>query len=97
MPTYLTLYQWTDQGVRDLKDTLQRAEQARSAVEKAGGRVLNLLWTQGAYDLVSISEFPDEETAAASALALARAGSVRTQTSRAFTADEMSRILQKLP
>jgi uncharacterized protein with GYD domain len=55
------------------------------------------LWTQGAYDAVAIGEFPDDETAAAASLANAMRGNVRTETMRAFTAEEMQRVLQKLP
>jgi uncharacterized protein with GYD domain len=97
MPTYIALYKWTDQGVRNVKDTVARTQQNIAAVEKAGGRVIGTWWTQGAYDLVAVGEFPDDETASAFALAIGMAGNVRTETMRAYTAEEMQRILQKLP
>ena len=56
-----------------------------------------LLWTQGAYDLVGIFEFPDDESYTAFALTIGMRGSTRTETMRAFNAEEMQRILQKLP
>ena len=97
MPTYIGLYTWTDQGVKNVKDTVRRAEEARAAFEQRGARLIAAYWTQGRYDLVSIAEFPDEETASASALALGMAGNVHTETMRAFSAEEMQRIIQKLP
>ena len=97
MPTYVALARWTDQGVRNVKDTVTRVEQARAAAEKAGGRLIGTWWTQGAYDLVAVLDLPDDETTSAFALSLAMAGNIRTETMRAYTAEEMQRILQKLP
>ena len=97
MPTYVGLYTWTDQGIRNVKDTVKRVEEARAAFEKGGARVIAIYWTQGRYDLVSIAEFPYEETASAGALALGMGGNVHTETLRAFSAEEMQRVLQKLP
>ena len=95
MPTYIGLYTWTDQGVKNVKDTVRRVEEARAAFEQRGARLIAAYWTQGRYDLVSIAEFPDEDSA--SALALGMAGNVHTETMRAFSAEEMQRIIQKLP
>lgn len=97
MATYVTLIKWTEQGVKDLKNTVTRGQQGQRGIEQAGGRVLGTYWTQGQYDVVLISEFPDEETATAFFLQAAQLGYFRTETLRAFTADEMQRILQKLP
>lgn len=97
MPTYVVLLTWTEQGIRNVKETLTRAQQAQASAEQMGGRLTALYWTQGAYDLVGTAEFPDEESYTAWALASASRGSVRTQTLRAFSAAEMERILQKLP
>ena len=97
MPTYISLLKWTEQGVRNVKDTLTRTEQGRAAIEKVGGRLIGAWWTQGAYDIVILAEFPDEETASAHALSTAMAGNIRTETMRAFTQEEMQRIIQKLP
>ena len=97
MPTYATLFRWTDQGIRAARDTVSRYEQARQGIEQGGGRLISFYWTQGTYDGLAILEWPDEETATAFLLALGMQGNVRTETLRAFTAEEMQRILQKVP
>lgn len=96
MARYVGLTTWTDQGVRDARSSPQRAEQVRQMVEQMGGRLEALWWTQGRYDLVSVIEAPDEETAAAMTLRVGSGGNVRTETLRAFDAEEMGRILGKL-
>src|SRR5581483_9843018 len=96
MPTYVTLVNWTEQGIKDVKATVDRAEQARQAIEQMGGRMSTIYWTQGAYDMVSITDFPDEETATAFLLSLGKLGTLRSETLRAFSAEEMRRILEKV-
>ena len=96
MPKYVGLISWTDQGIRNVKETTQRAEQVRQLIEQMGGRMDTILWTQGRYDLVGIIEAPDDETVAAVGLRIGSQGAVRTETLRAFDAEEIGRILQKL-
>ena len=96
MPQYVGLFNWTDQGVRTARETVQRAEQGRALVEQMGGRLTTILWTQGRYDLVVVFEAPDDETVAAVMLTLGGQGNLRTETLRAFTAEEMGRVLQRL-
>ena len=93
MPKFIVLASWTDDGARNVTDTLQRAEQVRQLVEQMGGRLDPLYWTQGRYDLVSVLEAPDEATATAITLRVGSSGTVRTETLRAFDAEEMGRIL----
>jgi uncharacterized protein with GYD domain len=96
MPTYVSLFKFTDQGIKNVKGTLDRVQQARSAMEKAGGRMTAIYWTQGQYDLVAITDWPDEEAATAFLLQLGMAGNVRTETLRAFDEATMQRILAKV-
>jgi uncharacterized protein with GYD domain len=93
MPAYVSLINWTDQGVKNFRDTVRRAEDFRKAVEQAGGRVRELLWTVGEYDIVSVMEAPDDETATALLLQVSSLGNVRTKTMKAFNADEMNAII----
>ena len=96
MPRYVILVNWTEQGARSVKETTQRAEQVTQMVEQMGGRMEALHWTQGRYDLVGLMEAPDEETAAAVGLRAGMGGAVRTETLRAWDAEEMGRILAKV-
>ncbi len=93
MATYLVLGHFTDQGIRNFKDTTKRAEAVRGMAGKLGATVKELYWTMGEYDIATIIEAPDDERATAFALSVGALGNVRTQTLRAFTADEMSGIL----
>jgi len=97
MPLYVSLVNWTDQGVRSAKDAPSRWEQGRAAIEQAGGRIVGQWWTQGRYDAVVVTEWPDDESASVNALSYAAAGNVRTETLRAFTTEEMQKIVQRIP
>ena len=96
MVRHVVLINWTDQGIRSVGETTQRAEQVRQLIEQMGGRLAHVFWTQGRYDLVGVIEAPDAETAAAIGLRLGMTGATRTETLRAFDAEEMGRILAKL-
>jgi uncharacterized protein with GYD domain len=95
MPSYIALMNWTDQGVKNFKDSVDRADAAEVALSPAGIRFKDIYWTVGQYDLVATFEAPDEETLAAALLALAAQGNLRTTTLRAFTAGEMRGVIAK--
>lgn len=97
MPAYITLANFTDQGIRNVKGTVERAQAVKKAAEASGGRVIGVWWTIGQYDTVLIFEAPDDETATRNLLATGMLGNVRTTTLRAFSEDEMKRIVQGLP
>ena len=96
MPTYIVLVKWTDQGVKNAKDTIQRVGQYRSDLERRGGKLSSFYWTQGKYDTVSVIEAPDEQMVMAAMLALGSLGNTRTETFRAFNETEMETIIQKM-
>lgn len=96
MAKYVVLVNWTDQGIRDAAATVQRAEQVRQVAEQLGGREDLILWTQGRHDLIGVYDLPNDEALAVLALRVGSAGAVRTETLRAFTAEEMGRILGRL-
>ena len=95
MPHYVLLMNWTDQGVRNFKDSVDRAEAARAALKAKGVDLTDIYWTIGAYDLVTICEAPDDTTLSSALLALGAQGNLRTTTLRGFTADEFRVIIQK--
>ena len=97
MATYIVLGNFTDQGIRNVKDTTKRAEAFKEMARKAGVKVKEVYWTLGQYDLATIMEAPDEETATALGLSACSLGNIRTQTLRAFSAEEMGRIIAKMP
>ena len=96
MATYIALSNFTDQGIRTIKDSAKRADAVKEAAKKLGCNMTQLYWTLGHYDLVAIIEAPDDKSATAFALAVGAAGNVRTQTLRAFGREEMNGILGKL-
>jgi uncharacterized protein with GYD domain len=96
MPTYVTLANFTEQGLRGIKDTVNRSEAVRKAAGESGGSIKEILWLEGQYDILIISESPDEISATAQRLNSLKAGYIRTQTMRAFTAEEMTKILDKV-
>jgi uncharacterized protein with GYD domain len=95
MPTYVSLINWTEQGIKNFRDTTQRAVEFSRLVESSGGRVRELLWTVGEYDIVCVAEFPDDETGVAALLRVGSAGNIRSNTLRAFSAEEMAGIIAR--
>jgi uncharacterized protein with GYD domain len=95
MKTYVSLINWTEQGIRDFRDTTQRAEAFTKLVESSGGTVRELVWTVGQYDMVCVADFPDEEAGVATLLRVGSLGNIRSNTLRAFGADEMAGILDR--
>jgi uncharacterized protein with GYD domain len=96
MAMYVSLVQFTDQGIRNIKDTVNRSEAAMAEAEKMGMKIVQPLWTMGAYDVVVLLEAPDDETMSAFTLKIGSMGSVKTYTMRAFTKEEMKDILAKI-
>jgi len=93
MITYVSLVNWTDQGIKNYRDTTQRADDFIKLAESNGGHVREMLWTVGEYDMVCVVEFPDEETGVAALLQVGSTGNVRSKTMRAFNAEEMNPII----
>jgi uncharacterized protein with GYD domain len=96
MPAYVTLFNWTEQGVKNLKDTTKRAQAARQMWEESGGRFIGIWWTFGQYDGMVLHEAPDDETANRLLMAVGMQGNIRTTTLRAFSEEEMEGILGRM-
>jgi uncharacterized protein with GYD domain len=95
MPNYVVLYRFTAQGRKNVKDSVKRAAEIRKQNEARGFKVLGHYWTQGRYDLVAIVDAPSDEAMVAGLFGIAETGNVSSETLRAYTAEEMQRILAK--
>jgi uncharacterized protein with GYD domain len=96
MPTYVTLANFTDQGIRNIKESPDRLGAFKAMAEKLGISIKSVHYTVGSYDIVTVVEGSDEAVTAV-LLKLGSLGNIRTQTLRAFSADEMKGIIAKLP
>lgn len=96
MATYIVLLNYTEQGIRNIKDTTKRAESVREMAKKFGVTPKEFYWTLGSYDIVDIFEAPDDTSMAALLASLGALGNVRTLTLRAFSEDDMNGIIAKL-
>lgn len=97
MFTYITLYRYTQQGIRSIKDSPNRVEQGRQALEKAGAKLKAIYLTTGRYDLVAITEWPSEESAMTFWLAQGAAGNATSETLRAFDEAAFKKIIAAIP
>jgi uncharacterized protein with GYD domain len=96
MATYVMLANFTDQGIRNIKDSVKRAEAFKELAKSQGVIVKELYWTLGQFDIVCLADASDEMAVTALGLSLGKAGNVRTQTMRAFAPSDMSMILAKV-
>lgn len=97
MATYIVLVNLTDQGIRNVKQTTERAKAVTAAAQRLGIKVNDIYWTMGMYDVVLVADAPNDEAITAWTLGAGSLGSIRTQTMRAFSADELNKILAKIP
>jgi uncharacterized protein with GYD domain len=97
MITYIGLMSYTDQGIKGVKSTTQRAAAAKEVASRYGVTMREIYWTLGQYDLVCVLDAADEASLTAFNLAISAQGNVRSQSLRAFTAAEMDKVLAKLP
>lgn len=96
MPTFIALVNFTDQGIKNIKESPKRAKAFQDLAKKSGCTVKELFWTQGQYDLVTVVDAPDEQTMSALMLTVASLGNIRGQTLRAFSAAEFGAIIKKM-
>lgn len=95
MPHYISLVNWTDQGIRNVREAPKRVDQANALANKLGGK-MQIFFTMGEYDLVAVTEAPDDETAMQVLLEIGKLGNVRTKTLKAWTPAEATKIIAKL-
>jgi uncharacterized protein with GYD domain len=96
MATFVVLASFTDQGIRNVTETINRAEAFREMAKKSGVTVKDMYWTLGRHDIVVTCEAPDDETLTALMLSVASRGYVRSETLRAFSFEEMRKVLERM-
>ncbi len=97
MANFIVLFRFTDQGIKNVKDSPKRVEKAKEIFRQMGAEVKSFFLVMGQYDTIFIVEAPDDEAVAKATLAVASLGSVKTETLRAFNEDEYRKIVSVLP
>ncbi|MDM8522414.1 GYD domain-containing protein [Desulfococcaceae bacterium HSG8] len=93
MPNFISLVKWTDQGIRNIKESPERLDKARDAFEKNGAKLKDFYLSLGQYDMIIFSEAPDAETIAKVWITAGTAGAVRTETFQVFTEEAYRDII----
>jgi len=96
MTTYISFIKWTEEGIKNVKESPQRFDAFKKALQGAGGKVIGFYLTMGRYDMVLISEGPSDEAAASLILSTASRGEIRTETMRAFNEEQYREIISKV-
>ncbi|MFQ5898213.1 MAG: GYD domain-containing protein [Candidatus Methylomirabilia bacterium] len=97
MATYISLISYTDQGIRNVKDSPKRLDAAKKLLKDLGGELKQFYLTMGQYDIITVAEAPNAEVVAKFALSLGSGGNIRTTTLTAFTEAEYRKIIAGLP
>jgi uncharacterized protein with GYD domain len=95
MPNYVILLNWTDQGIKNVKDSVRRAEAFETAIEKVGGKSIGLYYTLGKHDIVAVVQAPNDEAIASVLYRTGSLGNVSTETLRAFSTSEAAKVIEK--
>ncbi|HEY4704854.1 MAG TPA: GYD domain-containing protein [Thermoplasmata archaeon] len=95
MPHYFVLGNWTDQGVRNVRESPKRVDAAKAMAEKLGGK-LELFYTMGKYDFIGVAEAPNDDAVMQLALQIGSQGNARTTTIKAWTVNEATKVLAKI-
>ena len=96
MPTYVTLWKYTKDGLMDIKKTPQRFEIVKKIIEKAGGKLLSIYGLIGEYDLITVMELPDEKAAFSTILKICSTGRITSQTMTALSIDDFLKITKEV-
>ena len=96
MPAYVSLFNFTEQGIRNIKDSPNRAKAVAKAIEGMGGRMIGIWWLLGQYDGIVILDAPNDEVVTQLLMMTGMQGNVRTLTMRAFSEEEASNIISRL-
>lgn len=97
MATYITLIRWTEKGIEKVKESPNRLDAAKKAFQSMGAELKEFYLVMGRYDIIIVSEVPDDETISKLALSIGSKGAIRTETFRAYTESEYRNIIADLP
>jgi uncharacterized protein with GYD domain len=97
MPIYITLFNLTEKGVKNIKNAPERIEEGIKTAKSIGGKLIGFYATMGEYDYISIGEAPNDEVYMTYLLGLGAQGNTRTKTLKAFTQEEFGEMIAKLP
>ena len=97
MPMFMCLLNWTEQGIRSIKEAPKRAKAAQELAKKVGVEIKEVYLTSGDSDLLVILDTPNGDNVAKFALALGSQGSVRTRTARIWPQSEFQKLISELP
>ena len=95
MPHYISLVNWTDQGIRNVKETPKRADAATALANKLGAK-MQIFYTMGEFDLIAVTEAPNDDAAMQLLLELGRLGNIRSKTLKAWSLADATKIISKL-
>lgn len=97
MPTYISLWNFTQEGIENVDESPDRLDEAKGLFEALGGELRDFYLTMGQYDVVIVADFPDDESAAKAALTIARGGTASSETLKAFSEEGFREIVAGLP
>ncbi len=95
MPNYITLGNWTEQGIKNVKESPKRADAVTALANKLGAK-MQIFYTMGRYDIVAVTEAPNDDVAMQLLLEIGKLGNVKTQTLKAWTTAEATKVIAKL-
>jgi uncharacterized protein with GYD domain len=96
MATYLMLLNWTDQGIKNVKESPKRMDAAKKLAKDFGGEIKTIYMTQGSFDLAFVTDMPNDDKVASFVLKLGSLGNVRTTTLKAYSEDDYRNIIGSL-
>lgn len=96
MPTYISLVEYTQSGIENIRDSPDRLDEAKSLAQELGGELSDFYLTMGQYDMVVVGEFPDDETYAEFLLYIGSGGNVSTETLKAFPEDQYRELIAEV-
>jgi len=95
MPNYITLGNWTEQGIKTVKESPKRADAVAALANKLGAK-MQIFYTMGRYDIVALTEAPNDDVAMQLLLEIGKLGNVKTQTLKAWTTSEATKVISKV-